>query len=807
MTVNMNTTLTVQDFRTQSAQLSNANLEVNQDRTAVRQRGSFAWIRSLLNIGDGDTTVRTLVALRSAVFNDQHYARIKEQADAMIGRLVGNLTLKGRQITQVLDQLDAMATTANEQANAEEDARTITANKNLVYSRSIHFLSNDSALGIGQVVATAVTNGDIDQGFTLGQADEKKLRSLISKKILEQAGDFRTPLSYDDIKNISEDTTYRFAVLRSDLDKAGLPPNYKEVLEGGLIKNNALISREQLNGQIENYKNLAANAQLQKSLTDISNPLSPLRAALAQGMTEAGIEAEVSLEALKGLGNAISKAIKKAEGYDAPCHRVSAEEGAAMVKTCVNTLLDAYRHAGGLGQSPAETATLQRLALTSPTPVTAAYLEALAERAGNIPPAALTALGRASTPAQLLTAVANLTALVDEGLETLPPSLRAEGADGYSQYREHCLDLVLARTGLDPPGARALLDSLNTPMAKEVRDLLQFKFVSSAFDKSSASSMEVFRKTVQVLAQAAGIDVDAFMQAEAQRPIPDNASAFSVDVRSCLPDFQYCSGNVPVTAYPDAAARLKAAVPDFAADVSRKTQIQMGLHTKKLDGTSTILPGFEGDIVRDGLAITLGGITLRKVGDIPESELLQPGESGLDAGTLNQRREQAALDNGYNAFTGLVAGQGARFNDLEPQDKVKVLILTSLANQEPEKAMGIAAQRAVSPQAMSTEPGGFVPSYHHAAAQRALDIHINPNGDFVLRLHNHIPVRQISWSGTSNMQNMDTGRSGMDYAATLTISGAEMDRLSQLNWNGAMTPDHDIAFSDVSLAGSMQLYS
>ena len=212
MSLTMNAPLSVENFRTHSDQLGKAGLEVNQEGTAVGRSGACAWIKSFLNIGGArQAAARTLEALRNAVRNDPHYARVTEQADAMLGRLSSKYALTGRQITQFLGQLDTAAQTA--------DAQAVALNKALVSKYSMNAMSLVDKLSN----AEGVSQGS--PGFRLSSADRTKLISLITDRIHQSAGDFRTTPDESAVRQIFTQATRAFSRLLIRLDAADLPPD------------------------------------------------------------------------------------------------------------------------------------------------------------------------------------------------------------------------------------------------------------------------------------------------------------------------------------------------------------------------------------------------------------------------------------------------------------------------------------------------------------------------------------------------------------------------------------------------------
>ncbi|MCL1890259.1 MAG: hypothetical protein FWF99_07165, partial [Desulfovibrionaceae bacterium] len=226
-------------------------------------------------------------------------------------------------------------------------------------------------------------------------------------------------------------------------------------------------------------------------------------------------------------------------------------------------------------------------------------------------------------------------------------------------------------------------------------------------------------------------------------------------------------------------------------------------------------PTFEKDITRVGPVITLGGTVLPNFLGIPEESVLRPGEISLDKDTLTARRKQAAIDNGYNAFAKLVTGlDDVVFSDLSPQEKTRVLILSSLANQEMEKGALMHAMQSVTPQYGSESDDYFAISSVEDQARRSLDISRNPDGGFTIRGSSDIPSNVISFPNGS-MTMLDTTRSGMSSSFALTISGTEMDRLSGLDWSltldwkpeeGTLPPEYQTTFSEYRVAGEMRLF-
>jgi hypothetical protein len=798
--------LTVNDFRASSAELGKAYLQADNQQAALVQGGIGAWIKSLLNIGDARATnARTLDALRQAVHNDPQYARITEQAGALLGRMSASSPLTGKKVSQFLAQMDTAA--------AKADAAAIIENKALVSSiamREMPFL--DAHLKEMEKV--------MKRDFTLDPSDMSKLNSVIKDRILAAAGDFRNTPNADAIRDIVRFAAYDFAYLHLRLDRADLPQNVKNIVRSKFFQDGALITRQQLDEKINIRLNVQSNQRLEQSLTDISRPDSPLRAALGEALEKAGITAPMSDRAIAGLAGAIGSAVDKAGKHGQ--HMVSPEEGQAILAARVKTVVDAYQIAGTLGTSK-ESAFLQNLALNSPNPVSPAYLEALAERAGAIPKEAFTAISSASNPKQFLDAVENLGDLLQTGFESLDQSLKLEGSGGHQSYMGHCLSLALLHAGIDQGGAQTLFDGLNTPLGTEMRTLFSFG-AQVVLDPAMASKSSVMLRTLEALGHIAGIDVDAFMEAEDQRQVPQQASGFSLEARALLPGYQPVQGNIQVERSPDLAAARETAGQKLASDMSTIIPLEMKKH---LDSNE---PTFEKDITRDGPKITLGGTTLPRFFEIPEALVLKPGETleslgravlaarenkalrswetleNLGEGVLTERRKQVAVADGYNVFAKFVTGRDdAVFSALAPEDKTRALILTSLANQVMEQSAQIYCLQSVAPRYMDGTDDSIALVLDNSASQRTIDIHKNPNGDFVIRCNNDTPLKAASLpnSGTSML---DT-RSGCSIASSLTISGAEMDRLSTLNWNpGKGKSPPQITFSEHSMIGELRLF-
>jgi hypothetical protein len=291
---------------------------------------------------------------------------------------------------------------------------------------------------------------------------------------------------------------------------------------------------------------------------------------------------------------------------------------------------------------------------------------------------------------------------------------------------------------------------------------------------------------------------------------------------------QTVQGNVPIKKTPasDLAAARETAGRNFASTMSEIIQLEMKKHL------GTDLPTFEKDITRGGFPITIGGTTLQRLRDIPEASVLRPGETletlgraaltaredptlqpdetleTLGKDVLTARRKLAVIENGYNVFARLVTGRDdAVFGALTPADKTRALILASLSNQEMEKGATLSGLQSVAPHYMDTASSdGFAFLNLEDQAHRTIDIHKNPNGDFVIRCGADMPVNMAIFPNGPTVM-LDATRSGYSMATSLTISGAEMDRLSTLNWNpGEGEAPPQTAFSEHSVIGEMRLF-
>ena len=783
--------LSIDNFRTRAAELGGGKLQTDQQGEGIVRSGKTAWIKSLLNIGSArQDNARTIAALRQAVHNDPRYARVTAQADSLLGRMNVKTPLTGRKVTQFLNQLDADAQKA--------DNALIAQNKALVSSYAMR------EIGALDRYAARCGGGE----FHMSPDEKKELTLVMSNRIMQYAGDFKTvSCCEDNIKAIVQNTMQEFVNLRVVLDSSPLPPNIKGIMKDQFFEDGELMSRETLGQRIQIRKTIQANQTLQQSLSDVSTGDAPLRKALSEAMDKAGITVGISDRVLEGLGAAIRAAIEKAGKMGQ--HAVSTEEGEALVNAQVKTFIDAYQMAGTLG-SPAEQAFMRNLVLTSAIPISPAYLQALSEHAAKIPVAAFAALANASTPAHLMDAIESISRLLEEGYSSLGDALKQEGAEGRASYLEHCLELALAHGGMNAEKAKSLFDGLNTPMSKELRGMLDF---ASSEHPAMASAKVTLLTAMQALGRVGGMDLDAFMHEEFTRPVPLNVGELSLDLRALLPGFNPVGGNVPLGQAPDLDEALRSARQRFVGEMVKNIQIQMMHHMNALGGKNDS-PTFEKDITRQGLRLTLGGTTLQHFRDIPEESLLLPGETSISKDELTRRRQAATVLNGYNAFAKLVTGRDdAVFSELSSQDKTKVLILTSMANQETEKSALFLSLRAVIPEYMSDSPEGFAISNPiEIISQRDMEFDITPDGDFVIRLHSKVPVDAMGLNSGDYVQ-VDPARSNMTVASTLTISRAEMERLAQLNWNLTeeeymdLPETHHIHFTEHSLTGGMQLFT
>jgi hypothetical protein len=787
--------LTVQDFRAGSAALGRGNLQTDQDNAAIVRGGKGTWIKSFLNIGGArQANARTLEALRLAVHSDPRYARVTGQADALLGRMDSRSPLTGKKVALFLAQMDAAAQKADSDLVAHN--RALVSNMAMREMHSVDRQAAEQAAALGR------------QDFTLGAADRDKLNAMISERIIRSAGDFRETPRAEDIRNIVREAVNRFVQLQTLLDQTDLPPNIKNIIKGQFIEGEEFISPERLETMIQIRQNLRNNAELKQTLTDVSGSDSPLRAALAPAMAEAGMGEAVSGPALEGLSGAIGKAIDKAGNMGR--HPVSREEGEAIVAGCVRTFIEAFQAAGSLSNA-GEAGFLQNLVRTSPVLITPAYAQALSERAGDIPPEAFAALAGASTPEKMLEALENIGQILTRGFSTLDASLRGEGAEGRVTYIEHSLGLALAHMGMSADRARALFDGLNTPFGREMRDMLNF---ASASDPVMGSRSVTLLTVMQVLGQRAGADVEAFMEAERLRPFPANAERLPLEMRSRLPGFQPVSGNIPLTRPADPAEAAQAARQSFAAQMEHNIQIQMKHHTDRLAGGGA-LPAYEKDVVRDGILMTVGGTTLPQTHEISEESLRLEGEGPLGKDEAARRAKQAVMNNGYNAMARLATGrEDALFSELEAPERTKALILTSLANQETEKTSFGHCLRMQAPDYENGSPQGFSFSLPLGGeGNRRMDFDRTPDGDFVVRTHGGFsPTAIVYNSGYLTVLNP---RSDISASSTLVISRDEMERLSRLDWNltdeqlrspSTLPDEYQIHFSEVNLEDEMRLF-
>jgi hypothetical protein len=261
-------------------------------------------------------------------------------------------------------------------------------------------------------------------------------------------------------------------------------------------------------------------------------------------------------------------------------------------------------------------------------------------------------------------------------------------------------------------------------------------------------------------------------------------------------------GDIPVAGSKDYAATQWAAGRKFMTETSSAIQRAMMIH---MSGGKT---SFVKDIAR-GLEIAIAGTTLQPYNEIPEESLLKPGETRLDEDTLVQRRRGAAVENGHNAIARFVTGNAeAAFNALDSKDKVKTLILSGMLSQEMIKPALNLSMKSITPQFEGKRPDGFMLSLPPQGTHAALELDKKANGDFVIRF-------TMEASGNMMMRNagegfpLDEDRSGVSVASSLTISGAEMDRLSELDWSpreGRLPRNYQTNFSEHSLSGELRLF-
>ncbi|MCL1889255.1 MAG: hypothetical protein FWF99_01960 [Desulfovibrionaceae bacterium] len=782
--------LTVSDFRTVGTSLGNTAIRTDQQQSAFVQGEKGAWIKSLLNIGGArEANARTIDALRQAVHNDPQYAKVTEWADAILGRVSASTPLTGRQINGLLGQLDTAVAAA-----AKADARMMGDKKGLISNIVMRETSRLEDYA-GRVLGLT--------SFKMAPADKASLNSLILDRIKGRTDGFKQA-DERDIRTVVQNAAGNFALLQDRLDKADLPRNIKNIIKEDFFQGAKLMNPKQLEERIQTHLNIQANEKLRATMSDVSNPENPLRTVLAGAMTRAGITAPMNDIAMAGLAKAIASDIDKAG--DMGKREVTFGAAGVMIGARVNTFVEAYLAAGAV-VNPGEAAFLQNLALNSPNPVTPDYVRALSGHAGNLPPEAFTALGNATNPKQFMDAIENLGNFLFKGFALLDPSLKQEGGAGRN-YMGDCLSLGMLNAGINTREAREIFANLDTSLGQEMRAMIAF---SAATDPGMANRNLIVSRFMESLAQAGGIDLDEFMAKEAAlRPTPRYADAFSLDVRALLPGHQPLQENIRVTKSPDLAMAREMGGRQLANDMSIFILLEMQRQMSGAGGSA-----FARDITSHGPQvprITVGGTTLPHAGDIPEESLLRPGEeAGLDPGTLAVRRQQAAMATAYNGFAQIVTGSNnAVFSQLSPADRIKTMVLACLSSREMESAAVLRGTQSIAPDfgPSMARNSAFTLGTLEDKANRTIDIQKKPNGDFVIRVTSTIPAHS-ALIGNRPVIKLDETRSSQSAVSTLTISRAEMDRLSLLIWNpasGELTPNHVPRFSGYSVAGELSLF-
>lgn len=777
--------ISINEIRAQSAALDKNCVNVGLEGEVSAAGGKCIWIKSLLGIGhDRDVNRLTNACLKSAVLADRRCARASEQVDALFGTLSPKTPLTGRKIVQLLDQIEAAAQQAEQSLIATNQALLFTY----------------GTLELGKLDEYAITCGG--SGFQLDPAEKKALADVISARLYKDAGDFTgDSIHYQaNIRATVRNSMREFVNLRVTLDGANLPEEERAALKGQIFEDGDLVSRQSFEQRVRLRDNMFANDALKQELADLSSADSPLPAALAKALSDADLVVELPTQARHGMAAAIEAAIEKAGKHGE--HRLTRDEGQAIMEEEVGKFVE----------------TFSRLYSNSPVDLTTDYLQALAEIGADIPVAAFNNMAAAETPAQLLESIENMRQTLAPVITALASMPQHAGGEDVTGSLEHGLALSLAYAGVNKDKAGALFAWLNTPMGKDMRSLLHFAAAGSPVMDGAKQALLTVMKA---LGHVAGLDVQAFMSEEQETPVPANALDFPLDIRSMLPDFYPLAANVHVPVTPDYESVLPAAAQKFARGVSDGSRVSMLTHLKKLEDGSQV-PDFDKDVVQPGVKITIGGKTLDPHTAIPMESLLRDGEDLIDDNELTARREAAAVTNAYNAFAQFVTGRNdALFENLTPNETKKALLLICMADHNAASSAYNMVLPELFPNYSNLANMGdprvtFTNKYmlsipEDLPMQRDVEFDMAADGDIVIRTHCKQPVDSMYWQDGSTVE-LDPTRSSKNFAATLSISQAELERLSELNWQHRASrfefkEEARIRFSEQSIVGGLDLFT
>ena len=314
----MTMNLSVSDFKAVGDSAGNAALHTNQEHSAFVQGEKGAWIKSLLNIGGArEANANTIDALRQAVRHDPQYAKVTDQAEALLGRLSTSTPLTGKQVTQLLERLDTAV--ANH-------------NKALFSNMSMRMMST---------IDTFAAKAMGDENFLLAAADKNMLNSVVSSRILEYAGDFAKAPDERTLQAVVQRAVLDVLLLKTSLDEADLPQNIKDGLQKEIFQGQRLMTPEKLEERIQTQETIIFNTQLRQTLSDVSHSGAPLRMSLYLAMNMAGIDVSASDTVIEGLGEAIGAAIDKVGLQNS--RKVSRDEARAIVAAQIKIVVDAYK--------------------------------------------------------------------------------------------------------------------------------------------------------------------------------------------------------------------------------------------------------------------------------------------------------------------------------------------------------------------------------------------------------------------------------------------------------------------------------